>query len=108
MIQIAIISQEQARPYWNPEQRLRSIRILVAVAQEPCDHVVHVATCRRVFRQPLAVVDAEDLHTLVVLEVGQQLGRDEEVLCALRLAGNLHHGVVHHALGALVHTLRKA
>ena len=68
------------------------------------DHVVHVAEVLLV-RQPLAVVDAENLHPLVVVKVAQELGRDQEVLAAVLLASNVHQRVVHKPLRALVHAL---
>lgn len=70
------------------------------------DHVHEVAR-HAGFGQPLAVVDAEDLHALVVVEVGEQLGRDEEVLAGFGLACHLDEGVVHGTLRATVHTLFK-
>src|SRR5690348_8737651 len=38
------------------------------------------------FIQPLAVVNAKHLHPLVVLQVWQKLGCDQEVLCRVGLA----------------------
>lgn len=67
------------------------------------DQAHHVPA--HVVGQPLAVVDAEDLHALVIEKVGQQLGRDEEVLARVGLAGDVDERVVHRALGAGVHAL---
>ena len=68
------------------------------------NHAHHITT-GTVFWQPLAVVDAEDAHALVVVQIGEELGRDEEVLATVRLAGDLDERVMHSALGTLVHTL---
>ena len=74
-----------------------------------CRHIridhAHQAPRHALLGNPLAVVDAEDLHALVVREVGEELRRDEEVLPAVLAAGDLDEGLVYGALGAAVHTL---
>ena len=80
---------------------------------------------RELFRKPLAVLNDEHLHLRMVVEVRQEpergagvsekragekrrtdrLGRDEEVLSDVGLAGGGDEGVVDVALDPLVHSL---
>jgi len=70
------------------------------------DHVHHVAQIP-LLREPLSVVNAKDLHALVVFQVRKKFRRDEEVLSTIGLASDLHHRIVDIAFRALVHTLRE-
>lgn len=76
----------------------------VPALNKTLDHVHHIAQAR-FFGQPLSVVDAENFHFLVVFQIGEKFGRDEEVLRAVVFASDIHHGIVHHAFRALIHTL---
>lgn len=40
--------------------------------------------------EPFSIVNAEDLHALVVVKVGQQLGSDQEILSGAPSTGLLH------------------
>lgn len=71
---------------------------------EVFNHAHHVSA-RVLFRKPLAIAHAEDLHALVILEVRKQLRRDKEVLPALCAARHFDKGVMHSAFVARVHTL---
>lgn len=53
----------------------------------------------------LARIDDEHLHAPMVVQVGEQLGRDEEVLSRVGTASRLDELVVHRSLGLLVHPL---
>lgn len=77
-----------------------------AVAQVVVDHAHHVPT-KVSLGDPLSVVDAEDLHALVVVEVRKELGRDEEILSAVGLAGDVDEGVVYCPFRTLVHALQE-
>ena len=58
-----------------------------------------------VFRHVFTTHNTKHLHTAIVFETGQQLGRDEEVLTGVLFAGDIDHALVHHALVARVHSL---
>ena len=76
------------------------------MVQEIGDHPLHVSYTRPSrFREPLSIVDAENFHTLVVLQARKQFRRDEEVLSAFSFAGHLYKLVVHCPLITLIHTL---
>jgi hypothetical protein len=68
------------------------------------DHLHHGAT-DTLCRKPFTVVDAQDLHALVVCEVRKKLRGNEEVLAAFALAGCLDELVVNDTLSALIHAL---
>lgn len=73
-----------------------------------CLYHAHHAPNMPFFRQPFTVVNAEHFHAFVVVEVGQQFWRDEEILATVRLASDFDHGVVDSAFSAHIHTLRTA
>lgn len=76
------------------------------MVQEGANHPLHVSHARfRGFRKPFSVVDAENLHTPVILQAREQFRRDEEVLSTLSLAGYLHKLTVYGPLIVLIHTL---
>jgi len=77
---------------------------LAPALKESIDHRHHVAQSR-FLRKPLSVIDAQDLHPLMVLEVRKQFWRDEEILRALRITCHLYHIVMHCPLRTLIHTL---
>lgn len=52
--------------------------------------------------QPLAVVNTKHLHPLVVLQVRQKLGCDQEVLCRIGLACLFNQLRMHQPLIALI------
>lgn len=68
------------------------------------DHTHHVAA-GVVIREPFAVINAEDLHALVITKVGKQLRGDEEVLPSIRFTGDVHQRVMSSPLIRHVHTL---
>jgi len=45
--------------------------------------------------QPLPIIHAQNIHALVIVQVWEQLGRDEEVLRAFWPACNLYHRTVY-------------
>ncbi len=53
----------------------------------------------------LATGNAQHAHPTIIFEAVQQLGRDEEVLRSMFLAGDVDHAGVNHALVARVHAL---
>jgi hypothetical protein len=79
----------------------------IAALDACLDHSHHVSNVV-LLRQPFAVVDAEHLHAFMVLEVGQQLWGDEEVLSTVRFAGDVDHRVVDSTFSPHVHTLKKS
>jgi hypothetical protein len=58
-------------------------------------------------REPIAIVDDEHRHILVIGQVGKKLGRDEEVLAAVFSAGNLDKFVVNSTFILDIHALKK-
>lgn len=83
------------------------IGILCAVAELVIviDHAHHIAEAA-FFRKPFTVVNAEDPHALMIVEVGKKLRRNKEVLRAVLFAGHVDHGVVDVPFGSLIHTLK--
>lgn len=73
---------------------------------ERLNHVHHI-TQAPFLREPLPVVDAQNLHALVVLQVRKKFGSDEEVLGTVVLACDFDHVVMNHPFSALVHALGK-
>lgn len=67
---------------------------------------VHQVPHTRLFWKPLAIVHAQDLHSLVVLEVRKQLGCNEEILSCIVFAGDVDHTIVHDAFCTLIHSLQ--
>lgn len=67
-------------------------------------HAHHIPSFM-IIRQPLAIIDAENFHLFVVLEVGKEFGSDEEVLSTVGLASNIHHRIMNRAFRTLVHAL---
>jgi hypothetical protein len=46
-----------------------------------------------------------NLHSLIIPQACQQLGRDEEILAGVLLAGNFNHAFMNHTLVAGIHSL---
>ena len=53
------------------------------------NHAHHITT-GTVFWQPLAVVDAKDLHALVVAKTGEQFRGNQEILSSVCFAGDVY------------------
>lgn len=56
-------------------------------------------------REIIAIVDDQRRHILVVREIREKLGRDEEVLATVLRTGYLNQLVMHRALVFYVHAL---
>jgi hypothetical protein len=44
-------------------------------------------------------------HALMILQAGEKLGRNKEVLRCILAAGDIHHALVYHSLVSWVHAL---
>lgn len=62
-------------------------------------------TPSRLLRSPFAVGYAEDLHSPVIMQVGKQLGCDEEILAALVLACDIDELIVDDSFSPGIHAL---
>lgn len=52
-----------------------------------------------------AARDAQNTHPFVIRESRQQLGRNEEILACVLVAGDFDHATMHHTLISRIHTL---
>lgn len=73
-------------------------------ANKTLNHAQHVPE-PVVLGQPLAIIDAKHLHALMVHQIRQQLGRDQEVLPDITVARNVDKLVVNSTFSSLIHTL---
>ena len=81
--------------------RVPAATLELEVVVDKAHHIAHAGF----LSEPLPIVDAENPHALMIVEVGQELRRDKEILSAVGLTCDFDQRVVHCALSALVHAL---
>lgn len=85
-------------------RKQKGIQCRSLVAYVVFDHIHHIAQIS-FLGQPFSIVNTEDFHSFVVIEIRQKLGRDEEVLGAFDFAGRFHQRVMNSTFSAHVHAL---